>query len=320
MNTWKLSIKPESKEGFDAFKKCKDDQLLGLGWHHSYVSNQPADLNDAKILVNDLWKKWPHPLKYLLEDMKANDHVWIHQGGNYHLCRPIDDNIIFGSDIDQDFASYDLGHARKAEWVLVPDKFVTGKVQRGTIAPKAVQRIKLTNKEVEFNKFLFCKLRENKNWEPEIDDVELKMSIQQIKFQELFSLMTPDDVEDVVAAYMQNNGWMLIKSTCFRSKPRFEFSMLHRRNGVAHIQVKSGKTPDQLKPEKYKDDASVDNLIYLFSTHSEPYPGESFPHVNIIEQRDLFHWVIDNIWALTAPLKIRLWIYLNEMKFDQSDV
>lgn len=314
MNTWKLSIKPDSKKGFNAFKKCQEKSLLGLGWHHAYLSGKPSSLPEAKNLVKGKWKKWPYQLKYLLEDMKVNDHVWIHQNGKYHLCKPTDNDVLYGDEIDPDYDSYDLGHARKASWVVVPDKFVTGAIQRGTIAQRTIQKIVITEKEAEFNNYIFSQLQEDLDWEPAIDTAELEKALVQITAQELFSLMSPDDVEDVVSAYLQDKGWMLIKSTCFRSKPRFEFSMLNRRGEIAHIQVKSGKSPNPLEPGSYRDCSSGGNLVYLFSTNQNPYPPKSVENVHTIEQSSLFKWVVGNLWAITLPLKSRLWIFLNEKK------
>lgn len=312
MNTWKLSIKPDSKKGFSAFSKCKDKSLLGLGWHHAYLSEKPSNLADAKRLVKGKWKKWPYQLKYLLEDMKVGDHVWIHQNGKYYLCKPTDDSILYGNSIDTDYESYDLGHARKARWVLVPDKFVTGSIQRGTIAPRTIQKIKISDKETKFNVYIFRELLKNAIWEPKIDIGELAKLLKGISLTDLFSLMSPDDVEDVVSAYMQDQGWMLIKSTCFRSKPKFEFSMLNNKGEIAHIQVKSGKSPNSLMPEQYRGYSGSKNLIYLFTTNKKPYPGTSVSGVHTIAQNDLHKWVINNLWAMTLPLKSRLWIFLNE--------
>lgn len=315
MNTWKLSIKPDCQKGLDPFEKCREKSLLGLGWHHAYLSRPPSDLNEAKELVEGQWGKWPYQLKYLLEDMKAGDHVWIHQNGKYYLCKVEDESILYGSEIDSNYSGFDLGHARKAVWVDVPDKFVTGTIQRGTIARRTIQKIELTKREVEYNQLLFDKLNKNSGWEPNIDPGILTKSLSGISSSELFSLMSPDDVEDVISAYMQGRGWMLIKSTCFRSKSTFEFSMLNEKGEIAHIQVKSGKYPDPLKPEGYKSYAGHKNLIFLFSTNNEPYPGESASGVYTIKHDEIHNWVKGNLWAITLPLKSRLWLFLNERKY-----
>ena len=308
MTTWKFSIKPESQPGRDAFKKCREKSLLGIGWHHAYAEiKHPANLEEAKELVERYWKeKWPGNLRRLLEEVKAGDHVWLHQDGKYYLCQVTDDSILYGKEIDPDYRAYDLGHARKAKWVHIPDKFVTGKIQRGTITPGTIRRIHITEPEAKFNQILFDELSKDEEWAPKIDEKALSKSLANIEPAELFSRMSPDDVEDVVAAYLQSNGWMLIKSTCFRSKPKFEFSMLNQQAEIARVQVKSGGIP--LAPENYKDDVDNRNRVFLFSTCENPYSGESVSNVHPIEHEDIHKWVKNknNWWAITLPLKSRL--------------
>jgi len=311
MKSWKLSIKPDSMKGLNAYEKCKSKSILGLGWHNAYINTHPNTLSEAKAQVEHLWGKWPYQLKYLIDDMKKGDHVWIHQNGSYHLCKVEDDKIILGKDIDQQYREYDLGHARSAKWIEIPDLYVTGAVQRGTIARRAIQPIKLSEEETKFNEFIFQKLSIDKNWKHQIDDNQLEKSIRGLSKEALFSLMSPDDAEDIVSAYMQNNGWILIKSTCFRSKPKFEFSMLNKKGETAQIQVKSGKGCDPLPPQKYKGDASTNNLIYLFSTNSTPYPGDRISNIHPIKHNDIHTWIVNNLWAITFPLKSRIWIHLN---------
>lgn len=307
MNTWKLTIKPAGEK--DAFKKCKEESLIGLGWHHAYLSENPSNSARAEELVRAKWKKWPYQLETFITHLKAGDHVWIHRKGKYYLCIPADDEILYGVEIDPEYAAHDLGHARKATWVEVPAKFVTGSIQRGTIARRTIQKIKISKDEEQYNQYIFDQLHADPDWDPRIDPSKLKNALMRITARDLFSLMSPDDVEDLVSAFLQNSGWILIKSTYFRSKPRFEFSMLNEKEEgvIADIQVKSGNV--SLTPEEYKDAASDKSWIYLFSTKEEnPYPGNSVDHVHTIPQDQLFKWSVDNLWAMTLALKTRLWI------------
>lgn len=311
LTTWKLSIKPHSEKGFNAFEFCRNNHLIGVGWHHNYINQNPTNIDEAKKLVIQKWKKWPSALKYLLEKVKKDDHVWIHQKGKYHLCKIQNDELLYGQDINENFDKYDLGHARIAEWVEVPEVFVSGKVQRGTIAQRMIQKIKITDDEVKYNEFLFEKLSNDENWFPNIDEMKLKILMQEISKKSFFDLMTPDDVEDLVSAYLQSQNWLLIKSTCFRSKPKYEFSMQNKSGKVARIQVKSGKNPNSLPPKNYKDDANENSLVFLFSTNKEPYPGDSVEYVHALSDEELFSWQKNNLWTFAMSLKIRFWIYLN---------
>ena len=160
MSTWELSIKPDSVEGYHSFNLCKDNSILAVGWAGAYSSEQPKNLEEAKILVNKKYNNWPHAIKYLFQSVKKDDHVWMHQKGYYFLCKAKDE-ILIGSEIHKDFIKYDLGHARKATWVKVPEQFISGSIQRGTIAQRMIQRIKITQEEKQFNEILFSKLSIN---------------------------------------------------------------------------------------------------------------------------------------------------------------
>ena len=313
MQTWKLSIKPDSSvPSNDVLAKCKEKSLIGVGWHHGYVEKQPKDPEEAKNMVKKEWNlgKLPYQLRYFLEDIEPEDQVWIHQQGKYYLSKVENAPVLYGRDIDPEFDRYDLGHARKAAWVEVPAKFVSGQIQRGTIAQRTIQRIHTSPQVTQMHERLFNELRQNPEWDPEIDDKELENLLSDIPHSHLFSLMTPDDVEDVVAAYLQSREWVLIKSTCFRSKPKFEFVMLHREGKLAHVQVKSGEL--SLEPSEYEKDADDKNLVFLFSTRNEnPYPGRSVRNVYPIQHEELCGWIRQTVWAITLPLKIRLWIFLN---------
>ena len=313
MTTWKLTIKPDNIEGFDPFQLCKDKSLLGVGWAGAYKENQATNIDDAKALVKAKYNKWPYPIKYLLEDVKQGDHVWLHQNGNYYLCKASDE-IMIGESIDKNFISYDLGHARKAQWITVPEGYVSGSIQRGTIAQRMIQRIWITEKEQEFHEILFNNLSTNPEWQPDINDSILKNEISKMQISDMFSLMSPDDVEDVVSAYLQSQGWLLIKSTCFRSKPVFEFTMQNKNHETCHVQVKSGKHPNPLSPSDYLQYTSQQKTIFLFSTNQNPYTGPVVDGIKPITHNELFVWTQNNIWALTAPLKQRLWIFLYENK------
>lgn len=309
MATWKLSIKPDNEKGFDPFKLCRNKSLLGVGWAGAYKEKQAKNIDEAKVLVKAEYDDWPYPIKYLLEDVKNGDHIWLHQNGTYYLCKATDE-IVLGEDIDRDFMSYDLGHARKAKWIIVPEIYVSGSIQRGTIAQRMIQRITISEKEQEFHEILFNNLSTNPEWKPDIKVSILEDKISEMGILDLFALMSPDDVEDVVSAYLQNQGWVLIKSTCFRSKPVFEFTMQKKDHETCHVQVKSGHYPDPLPPEKYSTYVTQEKTIYLFSTNQNPYPGITVNGVKPIMQNDIFTWIQKNIWALTTPLKQRLWIFL----------
>ncbi|EJL6785532.1 TPA: hypothetical protein NKQ06_004543 [Vibrio parahaemolyticus] len=311
MSTWKLSIKPDSESGFNAFNLCRDKSLLGVGWSAAYLESQPDTLEEAKSLVIKRFSKWPYAVRKLLEEVKCGDHVWLHQQGHYYLCRA-QEEIVIGCEIDEQFSRFDLGHARKAQWVKVPEIFVSGAVQRGTIAQRMIQRIKVNSKERNCNDIIFERLFADPDWCPEIDTKVLSSKLNEIDMYLLFSIMTPDEVEDAVSMYLQTQGWCLVKSTCFRSKPTFEFSMVNKRSEVCSVQVKSGKYPDPLPPKQYERFVTDTTKVVLFSTNPNAYPGEPQVGVKCLDHSVLFSWLVNNVWSMTESLKLKLWIHLCE--------
>jgi len=311
MNTWKFTIKPASEKGFNAFEFCKKNSYIGLGWSGAYAEKNPTNYDEAKPLLKKIYNKVPYQVKHLLESVKENDHLWIHKAGKYYLCIA-GKEILYGYDISSDLLKYDLGHIRKVEWLEIPEIFVSGSIQRGTIAQRMIQKIKISEKEQEYSILLAKELTKNIEWKPVVNDTKLQENLKLIDIYQLFSMMSPDDLEDIVSFYLQSKGWRLTKSTCFRSKPFFEFSMLNSKNEACYVQVKSGKNPNELPPVDYKNHVTDNSFIYLFSTNRDAYYGESVERVIPILHKELVQWLLRNIWALTLPLKTRLWLLTNK--------
>ncbi|WP_025820664.1 hypothetical protein [Shewanella marina] len=311
MNTWKFTIKPASEKGFNAFKFCKENSYIGLGWSRAYAEEKPANYDSVRALLVKKYKKVPYQVIHFIDSVKENDHLWIHKNGKYYLCIAGKD-VLYGEDISCDFLKYDLGHIRKVTWLEVPEIFVSGAIQRGVIAQRMIQKIKISAIEQEYSSLLVKELSKDIEWKPVIDDEKLKENLKLIDIHQLFSMMSPDDLEDIVSFYLQSKGWRLTKSTCFRSKPFFEFSMLNIKNETCYVQVKSGNNPNKLPPLDYKKHVTDDSFIYLFSTNRDAYCGETVERVIPIYHEQLVQWLLNNIWALTLPLKTRLWLLTNE--------
>ncbi len=311
MNTWKFTIKPASEKGFNAFEFCKNNSYIGLGWSGAYAEKKPTNYDEAKSLLKKEYKKIPYQVKHMIESVKENDHLWIHKKGKYYLCIA-GKEILYDNDISSDFLKYDLGHIRKVDWLEIPEIFVSGSIQRGTIAQRMIQKITLSKREQEYSLLLAKELTKNIEWKPAINDEELQLTLKSTDNCQLFSMMSPDDLEDVVSFYLQSKEWRLTKSTCFRSKPFFEFSMLNSKNEACYVQVKSGKNPNKLPPLDYKEHVTDNSFIYLFSTNRNAYCGGSVERVIPIHHKELIQWLLSNIWALTLPLKTRLWLLTNK--------
>jgi hypothetical protein len=264
MQSWKFTIIPDSETSFDAFKKCKELGIVGIGWSHGYEQEQPRDYSHAKELMRGHWKTdtIAPEVETLFSRIQPDDHIAMHRDGFYYLCIAGTKHY-FAREICEDFRKYDLGHAIEAKWIKVPDELVSGSIQRGVIARWMMQRIYLRDVEVRLNIYLQQNLEKDPSWFPTVDKSSLSDEIERITQDDLFGLMSPDNVEDVIATKLQTEGWILLKSTCFRSKPKFEFSMINTNERVGLVQVKSGNWPDSLAPSEYEQYLTGQNEVFL---------------------------------------------------------
>lgn len=308
--TWKLSIKPESKNGYSPFDFCKDHGFIGIGWHHAYPQPDGTHLvpESAKqaLAIMHAFPDWKgHSLRVahaFLEQVKPGDHVWVHQGKAYWLC-VVGEGLLFGSQISSDYQKYDLGQARPARWIEIETPLINGSVQRGCIAPITLQSITTTLREWESYQFLHSKRVEDKNWQPSISHDELLAWLEPEYREELLSILTPDDVEDLVAYHLQSEGWMIRKSTCFRSNPTFEFELRSRDGQRAFVQVKTGQV--SLDASSYLKEADR-GIVFLCAAQGQVRNEGSHPNIRVIEFEHLVRWIGKNPWSLGDNIRLRL--------------
>lgn len=307
MQTWKFSIKPDSDKGFDPFVKCKELGIVGIGWSHGYEKKQPKNFEEAKVLIKQKWNTpdIPKQIHKLFDEIKPGDHLWMQKYGHYYLCIAGNEKYI-AREICEDFRRYDLGHAIEATWIEIPDCLVCGSVQRGTIAQRMIQRINLSESEERLNRHIATNLSTNPDWLPIIDIESVDRILDTIDQQSLFGLLSPDDIEDIIASKLQTEGWILIKSTCFRSKPQFEFSMINSDGETGLVQVKSGKCPSPLNPADYEEYLRGNNNIFLFSTHPTPYQGKRVENIICLEKSEIIEWMREHCNLLTPTVKLKL--------------
>jgi len=304
MSTWKLSIKPDSEKGREPFELCRRKSLVAVGWSYIWDDEPNISTKDESYDVLRAKEKGyvPRTIERLLDEVKVNDLVWLHRNGKYFLCTISDSIVVLGPQIDKEFRSNDLGHARNARWVEVPEVLVPGRVQRSLIVSRTIQMMDCSKAQEAYFRYLHSQLSLNSDWFPDVNEDQVSERMHSITQQELRDILTPDDYEDIVAAYLQSQGWTLVKSTCFRTKPEFEFRVVRSGPKYGHVQVKSGNV--QLSPSQYGKWVSDRECVFLFSTHLEPYTGPAVQGVNTISETEIMAWVADNPWVLSVGVMI----------------
>jgi hypothetical protein len=304
MPTWKLSIKPGAAPGFEPFALCKWKSLVALGWSHVFEGRKILTKEDSYLALRKSEGKVPRPIERLLDEVEVGDFVWLHQSGGYFLSK-IKDNIpVLGPQIDGEFTKYDLGHARNAEWIKVPELLVPGRVQRSTIVQRMIQKMTCSGLQERYFGHIHGHISKDPGWFPTIDEKEVAHRLTSRPLDELCELLTPDDYEDIVAAFLQFKGWTLIKSTCFRTKPVFEFRLVRPGPLYGYVQVKSGAVP--LRPSDYARWVKDKECVFLFSTDRRPYPGHAVDGVHTLDANEVIKWAAENSWVLSPGTKIQL--------------
>mgnify|MGYP000970548363 CR=1 FL=1 len=307
MKLWKMSIKTGGPRGAEALRWCREHGIVAVGWSVAFdgLTQLPVDP------VAHLAAGYPNAVSpvRMLAGMQPNDLVWLHHGGQFFVCKTADGPLILGPDLGSEYREYDVGHARRAVWAQVPEDLVPGKIQRAVISRRMVCRIPGGKHLVAYCALLHARLQADPGWRPTTDPVAVRRALEALTPAELVELASPDDWEDVIAASLQLAGWVLVKSSCFRSKPRFEFRMIREEVGrteTAYLQVKSGEQVP-LPPADYARDVSPDAEVYLFSTHAtDPYPGPPVPGVTPIPLAAVRAWMADHVGLLPRGLCAQL--------------
>ena len=303
---WKMSIRTGGPKGIEAFDWCKGQGIIGIGWSCAYAETTcPLD---PIALLSERYPDAASPARMVLNGLKRDHLVWLQRRGHFFLCKVRDDEALIGPGIGPDFATYDVGHARRAAWVQVPEDLVPGKVQRAVIAPRMICRIPSQQGLVNYCTILHDGLSTDSEWRPALDKQAIRTALDTSSQAEMVELASPDDWEDVIAAYLQTAGWILVKSSCFRSKPEFEFRMIREEAGrtkTAYLQVKSGQ--EKLPPNHYQKYVSTDTAVFLFSNHPiDPYPSPAVPNVFPLLFETLRSWMRENVSLLPFSLRARL--------------
>lgn len=313
MKLWKMSIKTGGPKGDQAFGWCRNRGIVGVGWSCVYdgLSEVPPD---PLALLTGGHRRGISPVRIVIHRMKPGQFVWLHSRGGFYLCRVLDCPYLAGPQVGDGFREFDIGHARRAEWVRVPEDLVPGKVQRAVISRRMVCEIPCGKRLFDYCANLHAALMANPDWRPAVDLSAVRTALGTLTASELEECVSPDDWEDIIAAYLQGEGWVLVKSSCFPSKPRFEFRMIRDEAGAtktAYLQVKSGRV--QLSPQDYAD-AAMSATVYLFSAHpTDPYPGPAVPGVVPLPFPVIVSWMAEHVPLLPIPL-------CTQILFEPNDV
>ncbi|ADL07225.1 hypothetical protein [Thermosediminibacter oceani] len=298
INVWRIDIKPDIQREVDPVKLCLNEGIIGIGWR---VYGRPTSKEDYWEKAKAIYAKdadWVRAATPFLFQMKEGDLVWIRDlMGIYYLGRIEGDWEYRDEPV---YMQADIVNVRKCKLFKVGAN-VPGGVSnsfrtRGTVQGINDQTVNL------FSRFVYNKLAGQ-----EIYDTKHEIYGK----RDIFSFLTETDLEDIVALFLQHEGYLLIPSSLSSRNdiPFYELQLIHRSTGeLAFVQVKSANIV--LNPDYY---ARFPHKIFLFSPAGYSTPSNPYEHVITLKRDDIEKFIFN--FKHIMPAHVRLWLeYIEEVK------
>ena len=290
--------------------KCYDG-ILGLGWR--VEEKRIASYEEYRALAKKKYKKNPASVQRFAKQLKIGELVWFRDtNGIYYLARVIGD---WEYRPDKPYITLDVPNVRRAVIIRI-DTRVPGGIINRFIAGPTLQRIHPIPLLI-YSLFI---------WDGSCDKSNLQYGSEYIreiakryfsdggKSQDhaVFSLLPPEDLEDLVAVYLQQTkGYMLVPSSRGKRDDtiKYEYELIPRygagyRNN-ALVQVKTGQN---LSLAEYEElGAAVKKDVYLFTLGSYEQYGESV-WVKTIKPKELLEFWVAN--AERMPMHLQHWLHV----------
>lgn len=288
MKVWRINLKTAA-EGVDPRQFCLQQGILGVGW--SVPGDEAVSWVEYVAKADaEYGKTWSSAVRGLRDRMEVDDLVWTRdRGGIYWLARVTGEWEYRGSVANR---KADVVNVRACTWVGVgPVDAVPGRVAN-SFRGRTLQRVGEATIRA-FSRFIFNGMVGSSAYSPEELDCDI------------YSLLQPDDLEDVVALYLQERGYRIIPSSAKKSTTRYEFVLRHRDDGrKAVVQV---KTSASLDARSYTD-LGVDE-VFLFSARGS---CSALPESGIIclDPVEIEQFMEANMTIM--PDKVRTWFDIRD--------
>lgn len=292
---YRITIKTDSKDG-KAFDFCQEKSIVGVGWKllgKDGKSYMPRDIKDCEEAGRRCYPKFRGFVTaiHCLGRMKPDDLIWTRNNGIYYLCRVIGSWEYHN---EPEYLNEDLENVIGVEFneVGTVDE-VPGKVVNSFRSGSSIQGI---HSEIALNasKIIYNKLKGERYYEtkkPSKDD--------------LFEMLLPEDVEEIVSLYLQiKKEYLVYTSTNKLNTQTYEFVAVARDGSYRCFpQVKTGG--ESLNGNKYKHLATNGNKVYLFAV-SQNYNNINGENIIGLDKKELLAFVYSHVNLM--PERIRLWI------------
>jgi hypothetical protein len=252
MQIWRLNINPASDDDVDPRRFSLDNDILGFAWPIEGDSDEVTwEEYEEKAEKKYGGKSWSTATNALYNRMEIGDLCWTRDhNGSYYLGEVTGP---WRYEARPEHRNADIVNVRDCQWEEVgsPDA-VPGKVINSLNVGGTLQRVNGDTIK-EYSSMLYSRLTETGEEEHAVDA------------DNIFSLLHPEDCEDLIGLYLQENDYRLIPSTCKTGTAKYEYVLKHQKTGQkAHAQVKRGDV--SLDAEEYR---SLDGTVFLFTSDGD---------------------------------------------------
>lgn len=284
---WRINLKPGSNDPTqDVTEFCVKHGIVGIGWP---VDPAPTSVPDYQRRAKEHYKgkgrkSWSRATN-AFSAMKSGDLIWTrNRKAVYYLGKITGD---WKTNYGREFAAAEVVNVRPCDWKRVGTMDNVPGVVINAFRPAAtVQRVRDSG-ALAYSQRLYARLR----GEP----------LPLCGMPEILSMMSAEDLEDVVAIYLQKKRSLLMfPSSCKIDTMTVEYMLVSEDGTRFGVQVKSGKTA--LRRDGY---GSFDGKVVLFAA-SGNYDGTQQADCECIEPHVIRDFVLAN--RNIMPRRIQLWI------------
>jgi hypothetical protein len=268
---YKIILKTDAEDRAELIEYCLTNRVLGMGWGaHYFRDDVPRDFDDYYPGAE---KAWPKKLSSVRSFHAAalGALVWFRDlQGRYYLARLIGEWRLLHGRLAEHL---DLANVRDVEYAPVHSQAdVPGAVIRAYAAPKQLTFCHVTDRGARaYSALLASELLGG-------DPPDLGLSTGDV----LRSLLGPLDVEDLVAAFLQDTrDYIALPARQTKSTAVYEYILKHRRKG--HIAVVQVKTGHGTVPVDTLDERTADKwFVYTAEPQELPDFVEPIRHDDLI--------------------------------------
>jgi len=291
---WRLQTKSPRLNEPDPSTFCIENDLVGFG----YPVDPAEDLLAWEIYYrrgletyhNKGHAEWQPAVDAIRKRMSVGDLCWArHRSGKYYIGRVMGTWEYRNAPLNRQAG---VVNTRFCDWQEAGDAFnvpnaILNSFRNGT----PLERVEGDGVEA-FSSFRFNGLAQRSVYE-----------FSQ-RTCELFSILGPEECEDLIGIYLQMQGYLLLPGTYKTDANRFAFLLKHPASG-RHAAVQVCQGCDAIDPAVYEN---FGGEVFLFQTNGL-YAGEAPINVKCLPPEEIQEFCLKNMEALPASLQrwIKVW-------------